>query len=256
MARGFQLTALFTPVRERPERGNRLVRALAERCGAPVIIGRLTSAQLRELLDGGVTAVFSAAYPFRIPLTAEIPYGFNLHPSALPEGRGPSPLAYPILRNNRETAVTLHQLAGEYDAGDIILQKKIELSASDTADTLTAKARIAAVQLMHEFSEAPEAYWSSKRPQRGGSYCPMHPIEERTIRWDTHVSDIDRLARAFGRAGVFAEFKGERWRVRSLHTWVDPAPLPAGTVMLRRPTEVTVAAKDGYVYLTELERLG
>jgi methionyl-tRNA formyltransferase len=49
----------------------------------------------------------------------------NVHPSLLPELRGPSPIQSAILENHQETGVTIMLVTARVDAGPIIAQKKL-----------------------------------------------------------------------------------------------------------------------------------
>ncbi len=51
--------------------------------------------------------------------------GIGVHPSLLPRHRGPNPYFWSIDSGDRETGVTLHTLAPEYDTGSILLQRSI-----------------------------------------------------------------------------------------------------------------------------------
>lgn len=51
----------------------------------------------------------------------------NVHPSLLPLLRGPSPIRSAILRDMKETGVTIMQMDSEMDHGPIISQKKIKV---------------------------------------------------------------------------------------------------------------------------------
>lgn len=59
-------------------------------------------------------------------------YGcLNIHPSLLPRYRGPSPYVSAILADERQTGVTIMQMAERMDAGPIIAQARIEIDEAD-----------------------------------------------------------------------------------------------------------------------------
>ena len=67
-------------------------------------------------------------------------YGcINVHPSLLPKFRGKSPVFWAFALGEVETGVTIHYIFEGMDTGDIILQKKIEITSSDTLHTLNYK---------------------------------------------------------------------------------------------------------------------
>lgn len=67
-------------------------------------------------------------------------YGFwNIHPSLLPLFRGPAPIVYPLILGSNKTGTTLMQMDKGLDTGDIILQKQINISQSDTKVSVEKK---------------------------------------------------------------------------------------------------------------------
>ncbi|MEK7109030.1 MAG: formyltransferase family protein [Patescibacteria group bacterium] len=55
----------------------------------------------------------------------------NIHPSLLPKFRGPSPYVSAILADERETGVTIMQMAETMDTGPLLAQARIEIAAED-----------------------------------------------------------------------------------------------------------------------------
>jgi len=62
----------------------------------------------------------------------------NIHPSLLPEYRGPTPVQTAILNRNKVSGVTLMLLDDKIDHGPIIDQQKESILETDTADSLYA----------------------------------------------------------------------------------------------------------------------
>jgi methionyl-tRNA formyltransferase len=57
--------------------------------------------------------------------------GIGVHPSLLPRHRGPDPFFWAIDSGDTETGVTVHELAPEYDTGDILLQRRLPIGGRD-----------------------------------------------------------------------------------------------------------------------------
>ena len=74
----------------------------------------------------------------------------NMHPSLLPYGRGKHPYYWSIVENN-PFGVTLHFINERIDEGDILIQKEISVSISDTGETLYKKAVEANIRLFKDF---------------------------------------------------------------------------------------------------------
>lgn len=60
----------------------------------------------------------------------------NVHPSLLPKYRGPSPIEYPFLSNDRVTGVSIMELDKEVDHGPIIYQETYEIKNKENSETL------------------------------------------------------------------------------------------------------------------------
>jgi methionyl-tRNA formyltransferase len=72
---------------------------------------------------------------------------FNFHPSLLPKYRGPSPIIWTLLNGEKKTGITIHVLSEKIDAGDIVLQKEVEIEIEETLGSLSHKLAIAAEPL-------------------------------------------------------------------------------------------------------------
>jgi len=94
--------------------------------------------ELHQLCKGYEFAIL-AAYGKIIPqsLLDCFPKGIlNVHPSLLPLYRGPSPLEYQILRDEKEFGVTIIKLDSECDHGPIIAQREILFTETPSKEEL------------------------------------------------------------------------------------------------------------------------
>ncbi len=60
----------------------------------------------------------------------------NIHPSLLPQYRGPTPVQSAILNGDDETGVTIIKLDEQMDHGPIIIQQKEPINPTDTTESL------------------------------------------------------------------------------------------------------------------------
>lgn len=72
----------------------------------------------------------------------------NIHPSLLPQYRGPSPLESAILDGMAETGVSIMQIDEEMDHGPILAQKKISLADQYTFEKLRDESAILGAELL------------------------------------------------------------------------------------------------------------
>lgn len=101
----------------------------------------------------------------------------NIHPTLLPEYRGPSPYLPMLLENRGDTdgGVTLHVLSAGIDEGDIIAQRRVPFSASGGSFTSWyAELSLAVLQLARDELPRYFASGTTVTPQVGGRYVKMH----------------------------------------------------------------------------------
>ena len=90
---------------------------------------------IREIGSLRPDLIISNSYSMLIPegvLRASRLGGLNIHASLLPKHRGPNPIQWAIIRGDRETGVTLHKLASDYDQGDIVDQIVLKIRRNDS----------------------------------------------------------------------------------------------------------------------------
>jgi len=92
------------------------------------------------------------------------PHGcINLHMALAEEYRGCYPTTWALINGEKRTGVTLHYIDEGIDTGDIIAQKEVEITESDTGKSLYYKCTAAGVQL---FSETFPLIEQGKAPRR------------------------------------------------------------------------------------------
>jgi methionyl-tRNA formyltransferase len=64
---------------------------------------------------------------------------YNLHASLLPQYRGAAPINWAIINGETETGVSTFKLKHEIDTGDLLVQKKCTISATDNVGSLHDK---------------------------------------------------------------------------------------------------------------------
>ncbi len=75
--------------------------------------------------------IISADYGKKLPAG-----GLNLHPSLLPQYRGPTPVPYQILNKEKESGISIIKMIDKFDAGPIIAQEKVPVLPDDTTPVL------------------------------------------------------------------------------------------------------------------------
>jgi methionyl-tRNA formyltransferase len=125
--------------------------------------------------------------------------GINVHPSLLPKYRGPSPIQAAILNRDLETGISVQKLAAKMDTGDILAQKKLQLTGTETAGSLGGvMARLAAELLPGIIMEIAAGENAGTAQNHSlASYCALIDADDGTIDWNKSVNEIEAMIRAY-----------------------------------------------------------
>lgn len=108
---------------------------------------------IQKVKDLNADIAVVCSFNYRIPkvLLEAVKGGFiNIHPSLLPDYRGPNPYSSVIINDEKETGVTLHFMDETFDTGDIIVQKKMQLSKIETMGTLFNRLNLLGLDMLLE----------------------------------------------------------------------------------------------------------
>jgi len=72
----------------------------------------------------------------------------NVHASLLPKLRGGAPIHRAIINGHKETGITIMHMSPKLDQGDMISQESIEITDTDTAETLHDKLSVLGKELL------------------------------------------------------------------------------------------------------------
>lgn len=226
-------------------RNDRLLE-IARRGAIPVGWERPTSLDIEALRS--TDAVLVMGFKYKVPVVDGV-RAVNLHPTLLPEGKGPFPLPWLILGNAEHSGLTLHKLTEKMDEGPILTQTPIPVSEGETLESLCAKMQMAAGAFVGGALRDFDALWSSAvTPTREGSYWEATEADWR-LPWHKGWQTVLRTVRAFGVYESEAILEGETWTVTDAVGWEADHIHEPGKVVHRMPNGMVVAARDGLVLL-------
>jgi methionyl-tRNA formyltransferase len=192
--------------------------------GLPALAARLASLAPDFLFS------FYYRHLLPAPLLASATRGaYNMHGSLLPKYRGRVPVNWAILRGERETGATLHEMVAKPDAGGIVDQLAVPILPDDNALDVFRKVTVAAEIVLDRSLPALVAGRARAVPQdlaRGSYFGGRRPADGR-IDWSQGARAIHDLVRAVAPPypGAFSTIGSSTLRV--LRTRVmDPLPDP------------------------------
>ncbi|MEO2066416.1 MAG: methionyl-tRNA formyltransferase [Desulfurobacteriaceae bacterium] len=219
---GYEVPLVVTQPDKPAGRGKRLkpppVKVEAEKLGLKVYQPEKIkdNRELMELLkEISPDLIVVAAYGKILPKwLLEVPkYGvINVHASLLPKYRGASPIQAALLNGEKETGVTIMKVIPELDAGDVISQRKVEITEEDNAQTLHDKLSRLGAELLVE--TIPKFISGEVKPvpqdNSKATYCPKITKEMGRIDWGKSAEEIFNMVRAFTPwPGAFSHYKGK-----------------------------------------------
>jgi methionyl-tRNA formyltransferase len=143
----------------------------------------------------------------------------NLHYSLLPEYRGLYPVNWAIMEGKKKTGITYHLVNEKIDGGQVVCQKGIFISLSDTARSLQLRLDDLAYELFDELvsgmvSGSLDSVTSVKKSQQESSYKSQYDFIE------TNELDLNREYRGID---IFNLLRGKTFSPHSKNLYIiDP----------------------------------
>ena len=184
-------------VRASPVKEAALTRGLTvlqpESAAAPEFISQVAE------LEPDVGVVVAYGQILRTPLLKAPSVAFvNVHYSLLPLHRGAAPVYASLRAGDARTGVTIQHVAEELDAGDIILQRAVDIRENDNRGTLTDRLTELGLDLVEEALDLLAAGDAPRSPQDHSRATYAHRVHSDDCRvlWSATASEIHNQVRA------------------------------------------------------------
>jgi methionyl-tRNA formyltransferase len=140
--------------------------------------------------DIGIVVAYSKIIPkiiFNIPRYRT----FNIHFSLLPKYKGAAPVQWALYNGECETGVSSFYISERLDAGDIIIQEKININMKDNAKTLFDKLIPLGIDIMNETIKLEQTALLNSKPQVGhSSFAPILKKNNGLVDWSKDAHNI------------------------------------------------------------------
>lgn len=172
----------------------------------------------------------------------------NCHAGALPFYRGRNILNWALINDEKEFGVTVHYIDEGIDTGDIIIQKKSQISDEDTYESLLEKATVICADTLYEALDEIRLGKVNKIKQSSihpvGSYFCRRKEGDEWISWTWKTRRIFNFIRAISHPGPLAQtaYKGSILKI-SRSSIITDAPIYIGN-----PGEV-IGKGDGFLII-------
>ena len=185
----------------------------------------------------------------------------NIHASLLPKYRGAAPIQQSIIDGEKETGVTIMQMAAGMDTGDILLQRAVPIDENETGGGLFDKLSKLGAELIVEALPKIERGELTPVPQdeEKATKCGKLSKDMGLIDFEKDAVSIRNLVRGLNpwpSAYTFLDGKMLKiWDVKVV-TDLEESEAENGTIVAISKDSFTVKTKDGYLEVLELQLEG
>jgi methionyl-tRNA formyltransferase len=180
---------------------------------------------------------------------------YNMHGSLLPKYRGRVPVNWAVLRGEKSTGATLHEMVEKPDAGRIVDQMEVPILPDDRAIDVLRKVTVAAELVLDRALPRlleGTAELQTQDLSRGG-YFRGRKTDDGRIDWTKGVREIHDLVRAVAPPypGAFTMLDGARLRLLSTRMVGKGAAPPAPQLAVEGEHLVARCADGGLLRIIE-----
>ena len=183
-------------------------------------------------------------------------YGcINVHGSLLPKYRGSAPIQWSVINGEKETGVTIMQMAEGVDTGDMLYQKAIPINIDDTAESMFNKLSDLGGEMIAEALDMLEKgeLTAEKQDEALATHAPMLDKSIAEIDWHKPALEVHNLVRGLY-SWPIAQTTLHGKKLKIYRTSLGKGNGEAGSVIATDP--LTIACSDGAVVIEELQLEG
>lgn len=260
----FKIQAVITAPDTRRGRKMKLtespVKAAATRSNLPVYTpynkSELAKVMSEIDFDCGVIVAYGHILSEKILKKPE--FGFiNVHFSLLPKHRGASPIQSAILAGDSETGISIFKLVKEMDAGPILSLYKLEISPSETSESLSLKLLAIGPEFLcatlHKYYENKAIFYEQNNAL--ASYCG------KIIKADGEISTGNNMAFVLKKIRAFSNWPGTFFKIAGTTIKILSA-MPSTAMNIRagmlhfENDKIIMGLKDGAIAIITLQPTG
>jgi methionyl-tRNA formyltransferase len=263
LLRRHRVVAVVTQPDRPAHRGRRLtpppVKQRAQAAGVPVVQPpRLRDPGWAERLaefapEVAVVVAFGQILPKAV-LDVPPRGSINVHASLLPRYRGAAPVAWAIIRGERETGITTFRMDEGLDTGPILLQRATEIGPEETAGELARRLAALGAELLIETLDRLDTLEPTPQRHEEATLAPRLRKSDGDLDWSRPAPElVNRIRGCNPWPGASAATEGGArltiWRARA----VGRGRLAAPGVLCRVDGALAVATGDGALVPVEVQ---
>lgn len=208
-------------------------------------------------LGGEPFVLLSSAFPYRI-LQEEIraaESAVNIHAAKLPEYRGRHGNVWALINGEDVLEVTAHRITEKFDAGEVLISKKIEINDDMRLSTIQELIFNGLQEILIHLVDGDFKQFTESSDNSHNIYWRMRSAEDSKICWNQAAKSIFYFVRALDRPGIRANssYQGEEYTFKHvLPSTIENDYLP-GTVFSKAHDLYIATANSTCVKVIEYE---
>lgn len=179
----------------------------------------------------------------------------NIHGSLLPRWRGAAPIQRAIMAGDKETGVSLQIVVSKLDAGDLIAEKKINLTLDDDAISVYSKLSFLGSEFIDQELYNYLIGKTTPIPQDESLVTHAAKIsnEEARINWSENARDLHNKVRGIS-AGPIAttSFQGKILKIHKTKILEQKTNIP-GTICEIKKTSFAISCGQDAIEILEIQ---
>ena len=181
----------------------------------------------------------------------------NLHASLLPKYRGAAPIHWAVINGEEETGFTIFFLDEKVDTGNIVLQKKIPISDTETTGEVYARLMAVGSDKLLESIDLIESgnYDLKKQDDSKATPAPKLFNENTRIDFGKTAKEVNNLIRGLNPFPV-AWTTWNNKKVKIYESKLGPEINISPFELLEKEGKLLVGCKEGTVEISELQLPG
>lgn len=183
-------------------------------------------------------------------------YGsINVHASLLPKYRGAAPIHHAIINGETTTGITIMKMDKGMDTGDIILQKKCNISMDDTYETLYNKLSKLGADALTEVINNIDSIETKKQDDSLATYAPMITKDMGHIDWHKTSLEIANLIRAL-QPGAYTIYNDKILKIHQVENYPTYENAECGKIIDMNKNGFAIKTSDGALAILKLQKQG
>jgi len=180
----------------------------------------------------------------------------NIHASLLPKYRGPAPIQWAIINEEKETGVTTMLMDEGMDTGDILLSSKLEIAPDDTSKSLHDRLAVLGADLLLQTLNTFETgdINPTSQDHSQATYAPMLKKNDGRMNWEKPANALEAFIRGMTPwPGAFTFHEKKRLKIFRAKSIVMDTEASPGSVIKGFPDELWISTGKGVLTIMELQ---